>query len=115
MEELAPSEIANIIKYEESNPPIFHDGGFAGLYAELRESLDRLSESKRLSFAPLTYRELAEACTYMDKLENDKSIEANMMQSMPSDFYDAWKYRLNYYLEIVGKKYPLAAKFIAIW
>lgn len=118
LDEMTSSEIATAIQYEkDNNIEIFGEGSFEDLYSEMRKSLDRLPSSERLSFAPLTYRELAEACAYMQELNNNKTIEAEMIESMPSgaDFHDAWKYRLNFYLEIVGKKYPYAAKFIAIW
>ena len=116
LEELTPTEIADIIKYEESNPTVFADGGFADLYAEMRESLNRLCESERLSFAPLTYIELSEASYYADNLYNDDDfVRESMSKKIPSDPTPDWKFRLNAICDKVGEKYPLAAKFIRIW
>lgn len=117
LDELTSSEIAEAIQYEnDNNCSVLSEGSFNEAYAELRQSLNRLSESERLAFAPLTYTELAEAVRYADQLYNDDNFLKGVATTrLSTDEAHDWKWELSVVLKKVGERYPLASQFIAIW
>lgn len=123
IDELSSADIAKIIEYEKSHEPVFSDGDFSENYSELRESVDRLSNSEKYHFAPLTYRELGEACSYLNSqfanqdtlnFYADKYEDPSWANVKATTFDRAGFYRKAIFIS-VGYKYPLASEFFLVW